>query len=105
MSALTDFQSQHGATWAGIIAHPAFAAAMQYLNIAKINSIAALTDAEIEANGKLILADLRGHLNHEGDLIRIAAAKEIRFGDVSESYTDPLKELAAEKAAKPSKKK
>ena len=93
MGDLEDFQERHGAAWEEITQSPAFGAAMQFLNLAKIAQITALTPEEIESKGKLVLADLVGHLNHENDLMRLSARKEFKFGpSVTEDYPDPAQE-------------
>lgn len=100
MSDLDNFQKEHGEQWASIIQLPAFGAAMSLLNLRKIASIATLTDEQIEASGKLIVSDLRGHLNHENDLINLSTAQEFVFGEpLRETYPDEAEELAASKAA------
>jgi hypothetical protein len=96
MSDLDNFQKEHGDQWATITQHPAFGAAMSFLNLRKIAGIAALTDEQIESSGKLVLADLRGHLNHENDLINLATAQDFVFGEpLRETYPDPAEEAAA----------
>lgn len=94
MSDLENFQKEHGDQWATITQHPAFGAAMSLLNLRKIAGIAALSDEQIEKDGKLILADLRGHLNHENDLINLSTVQEFDFGiPVPETYPDPMEEI------------
>lgn len=101
MSALTDFQEQHGQEWSAITATPAFSAAMLLLNMEKINAIAALTPEEIEAKGRLVLADFVGHLNHENGLASLAGRQEFVFTEVRETYPDPIVEHAQETVAAP----
>ncbi len=96
MSALTDFQEQYGEEWGRITSAPAFGAAMLLLNMEKINAIAALSPEEIEAKGKLVLADLVGHLNHENGLASLHARKEFVFTEVRETYPEPVAEHAQE---------
>lgn len=93
MSDLTDFQKQHGASWATIVQSPAFGAAFSIANIEKLQMVAALTDEEINTNGKIILADLRGHLKYETALISLHERKEFVFQEMPrETYPDPVKE-------------
>lgn len=95
MSALSDFQAQHGDVWATITQGDAFAAAMQLLNLEKLNVIAALTPEEIAAKGQLVLADFVGHLNHENNLAGLAGRKEFVFTELGrETYPDPIDENA-----------
>lgn len=69
-----EFQDRHGAEWATFTKSPAFFAALQLGSSDKLRKMAAITDAEIEANGKTILADYRGHLQLENFLIELAVA-------------------------------
>jgi hypothetical protein len=100
MSDLENFQREHGDQWTSITQHPAFSAAMSLLNLRKIAGVAVLTDEQIEKDGKLILADLRGHLSHENDLINLSTAQEFVFGEpLRETYPDPATE--SEQSAEP----
>lgn len=78
-SDLEEFQAAYGSEWEQIKRTPAFMSAMQVLNVRKLNYITALSDAQIEGNGKEILADLRGHLKHENDLFTLNDQKETVF--------------------------
>lgn len=94
MSDLKTFREEHGDQWGAITQEPAFAGAMSHLNLEKIARIASLTDEEIEAHGKLILADLRGHLQHENDLFTLATKQDLTFRALPpEEYSDPLEEI------------
>lgn len=95
MNALEQFQQDHGAQWNQIIDSPAFGAAMLYLNTQKITSITQLSDDDIEARGKLVLADLRGHLNHENDLMRLHVMKSLEWNAaIPETYPSAEEEAA-----------
>lgn len=101
---IRQFQQEHGEQWSAIIESPAFAAAMQYLNVQKISDIARLTDEEIKERGVQILADLRGHLNHEENLIKLSVLKDLEFGaPPAETYPDPQEEAAQAAAAEAGK--
>lgn len=96
MSDLDNFQKEHGEAWNSIVQSPAFGAAMQHLNLQKIADITALTPEDIEAKGKLVLADLVGHLNHENNLVGLSVMKSLRFGEIREGYPDPEAEAISE---------
>lgn len=66
---------------------------MSLLNLSKISTIQNLSDDDIEKNGKLILADLRGHLTHENELFALATKEDLTFRSVPEEYPDPLTEI------------
>lgn len=94
MSDLAKFQEEHGEQWNAITQSPSFSAAMSYLNLAKIQEITLLTDENIESYGKLILADLRGHLKHEHDLYTLAVKPNLDFNSViPETYPNPIDEI------------
>lgn len=101
MSALQEFQNQHGQAWGEIVNSPAFTAAMMLLNAEKMAFIAALTPADIESSGKLILADLVGHLRHENDLAGLPTKEEFVFAEVKEDYPNPIDELPDESSPAP----
>lgn len=111
MSDLKRFQEEHGEQWASITQHPAFMAALSYLNLEKIREITNLSDEEIKTNGHIKLADLRGHLKHEEDLYALATKQDLTFRPAPpEEYGDPLLEIippepepptTAEETAKP----
>lgn len=109
MSTLTAFQKQHGAAYGQLVRSPAFQAALQLLNLRKIERISSLSDLEIETSGKLILADLRGHLSHENDLMSLHVQQETELSDLGpETYPDPEEEIEQAKIQvqpKPRKKK
>lgn len=73
---LQEFQRGYGEQWLGIVKSPAFQTAMGLLNAQKNQFIETLTDEQIEKHGNIILADLRGHLNHEHDLATLHEKKE-----------------------------
>ena len=77
-SDLEEFQALYGAEWLNIVRNPAFIAAAQLLNIRKLKGITNLTPDQIEKNGREILSNLVGHLQHEDDLFTIHAQKEIK---------------------------
>jgi hypothetical protein len=95
LSAITDFQTEHGEAWLKIVKSPAFMAAMQHLNQVKINEIIGLEPEAITNHSREILSELQGHLRHENDLISLATAKELDFESLpDETYPDPNEELA-----------
>src|SRR6266404_2615205 len=87
---LSEFQSAYGGEYAKIVAHPAFLAGMQLLNVRKMNEIALLTDGDIVQRGREILASLRGHLQHENDLISLHKKQEFALPfEEEEQYLSP----------------
>lgn len=100
MSDLEQFQKNYGQAWAGITQSPAFIAAFTLANVEKLQAIALLTDEEINANGKIILADLRGHLKYENGLLALHQRKEFVFQDLPrETYPSPEEEALEEEKA------
>lgn len=95
------FQKQHGEQWAGIVNNPAFLAAMQLCSGDKLKRMATITDAEIAAHGTAILADFRGHLQHENALIDLAVETTDTVFDLPpETY-----QSSEEQASEPRRKK
>ncbi len=105
MSELTSLQKQYGPELARIARTPAFLAAMQYLNAQKMDHIAALSDMEIAQSGVMILADLRGHLQHENELMTLHLRKDTELPDLGEEqYPDPIEEAAEQTKPKRTRK-
>src|SRR5437667_9728618 len=78
-SDLEEFQAAYGNDWIQIIQTPAFRSAMQLLNVQKMESITNLPNEQIEKNGREILADLRGHLQHENNLLILHEKRDTKF--------------------------
>lgn len=97
MTPLKEFQARFGSEYNGIVTSECFAQALSISNAEKIQAIAALTDEEIDSKGKIILADLRGHLQYEAALLGLHERKEFVFGQLPpEEYPDPEKEAHEE---------
>ncbi len=73
---LEEFQSQYGGDWLNITRHPAFIAGTQLLNIRKLKEITTLSPEQIEKNGREILSNLVGHLQHEDNLFTLHTQSE-----------------------------
>jgi hypothetical protein len=73
---LEEFQSQYGGDWLKITQHPAFIAGTQLLNIRKLKEITTLSPEQIEKNGREILSNLVGHLQHEDNLFTLHTQSE-----------------------------
>ncbi len=78
-SDVEEFQAQYGPDWVQIIRNPAFVAAMQLLNIRKLKTLTNLSAMEIEKNGRELLSNLVGQLQHEDDLFTLHAKTEGEF--------------------------
>ena len=86
---LQEFQKAYGAALLQITQSTPFREAMYLLNKAKLASITGLTDEHIEKNGREILADLRGHLKHEDDLMSLPTRTEEFPTEEAEEYWSP----------------
>ncbi len=86
---LQEFQKVYGAQWLAVTQSAAFREAMFLLNKKKLSRLTSLTDEQIEKNGREILADLRGHLQHEDDLLTLHVITEEFAGDEGEEYYSP----------------
>ena len=88
-SDLAEFQKAYGAALLQITQSTPFREAMYLLNKAKLASITGLSNENIERNGREILADLRGHLKHEDDLMSLPTRTEEIAIDEPEEYLSP----------------
>ena len=88
-SDLAEFQKAYGAALLQITQSTPFREAMYLLNKAKLASITGLTNEHIEKNGREILADLRGHLKHEDDLMSLPTRTEEFVVEEPETYYSP----------------
>ena len=87
---LEEFQAAYGDKWIDTIRSPWFNAAMSLLNSRKLKFIESLTNEEIEKFGTIVLADLRGHLNHEHDLATLHLQQEkMPTGEEEVDYFPP----------------
>lgn len=97
MTPLQQFQRTHGNDWARIVTSDCFAAAVALATAEKIQKISELGDEEILLRGKIILADLRGHIAYESALLGLHERKELVFGQLGpEEYPDPVEEAIDE---------
>lgn len=100
MTALEQFLAQHGTEWTQIVNGRAWPAAMTLASVEKLERIAQLSDEDIRINGQIILADFRGHLQHENALSDLPTRKEFKFGGMpAETYPDPETEAYEETKA------
>jgi hypothetical protein len=87
---LEEFQQVHGPEWLRIVQSPAFRAGLLLLNIRKIDSIATLTNEDIEKHGREIVSDLRGHVRLENDLMSLHTMKDFTLpSEEAEEYFSP----------------
>jgi hypothetical protein len=90
MTDLEKFQREHGPAYRKLTQNSAFQAAMQLLNIRKIDEIASLSDERIERHGHTILGELRGHFSHENDLMILHQKAEFKLPSEDEDeYISP----------------
>lgn len=87
---LQEFQQAYGPDWLRIVQSAPFKAGLLLLNIRKLDSITTLTNGDIEKNGREILADLRGHMKHENDLMSLHTMQDfVLHGEEPEEYFSP----------------
>lgn len=90
LSDLDEFQQAYGPDWLRIVQSAPFKAGLLLLNIRKLDSITSLTNEQIEQNGREILADLRGHMILETDLMSLHTMKESGLPtEETEEYFSP----------------
>ncbi len=89
-SDLEEFQSQYGGDWLNITRHPAFIAGTQLLNIRKLREITRLSPDQIEKNGREILSNLVGHLQHEDNLFSLHTQTDFQLpAEDADEYISP----------------
>ena len=88
-SDLAEFQKAYGAALLQITQSTPFREAMYLLNKAKLASITGLTPQMIERDGRVILANLVGHLQHEDDLMSLPTRTEEFVTEEPEEYLSP----------------
>lgn len=98
MSALKDFQNQHGREWAEIVSLPAFGAALALAQSEKLREVIGLTDEQIALHGANLIADLRGFLQYESGLLGLHQKKDLVFSDpdTEPQYPSPEAEALAQ---------
>lgn len=89
LTSLEEFQKAYGAQWLQIVQSTPFREAMYLLNKVKHDQITNLSDDDIEKNGREILADLRGHLKHEDNLLTLHSRTEEFPTEEVEEYLSP----------------
>lgn len=93
MTPLEEFQAKHGEAFSSILNNPAFSAGMIFLSIQLTQRIKMLEDHEITQNSVTLLADFRGRLRHESDLISLAVPPEpVGKNDLMENYPNSVEE-------------
>ncbi len=89
-SDLEEFQAQYGNDWLQITRTPAFIAGTQLLNIRKLKEITGLSPDQIEKNGREILSNLVGHLQHEDNLFSLHTQTDMKLPvEESDEYISP----------------
>jgi hypothetical protein len=89
MTRTEEFQKKYGPDYAKTIHQPAFTDAMLLLNLEKLDRIVNLSDEEIEKHSREILADLRGHLKHELDLMMLHERRTFDPSELPAETYDP----------------
>lgn len=103
MNPVQEFQKKNGAAYAKIVVSPAFNDGMYLLNAEKLKKITILTDEEIAKNAVVILADLRGHLQHELNLATLHSRKSFDLSDLPAEDYSPEEPPANTKRTRKSK--
>jgi hypothetical protein len=86
---LQDFQKAYGAQWLQIIQSTPFREAMYLLNKRKTSGLTNLTPEQIEKNGREVLANFVGHLQHEDDLMTLHAQTDELATEEVDEYWSP----------------
>jgi len=90
ISDLEEFQQVHGPAWLRMVQSDHFRAGLLLLNIRKLQSIATLTNQDIAAFSREIVADFRGHTKLENDLMSLHTMQEFTLpSEEAEEYFSP----------------
>lgn len=89
---IEEFQDLHGAQFGQVLRLPSFNAALVFLSLQVCESIKLLNDDQIRENAPIILADLRGRLRHEHELVSLPIPQEQPNQNLQEEYVDQVKE-------------
>src|SRR5215469_8408748 len=93
MSDLENLQKKYGPEIQKMLRTAALQNALSFLNLRKLEYIANLSDDDIKDHAQTILADLRGHLKHEYDLVNIHRMKEFKMTEEPPGeYVSPERE-------------
>jgi len=94
---LEEFHKAHGPAWARITNLPSFTQGMIFLSLQHTEQIKNLTDEQISMNAVTILAELRGRLRMEAELMALPTMEEpAPFNPLREDYVDAEKEAFEE---------
>ena len=95
---LKQFQAKYGAILKQIVESPAYQAGTQFLRNRKMERISLLSEAEIEKNGREYLADLRGYLQHEDELLKLPEMTDFTLPfEEPDEYISPEQEAEQDK--------
>jgi hypothetical protein len=95
---LKQFQAKYGAVLKTILESPAYQAGTQFLRNRKMERISLLSEAEIEKNGREYLADLRGYLQHEDELLKLPEMTDFTLPfEEPDEYISPEQEAEQDK--------
>lgn len=90
---LREFQAKYGAAWKQVVDSPIFQAAAQFLRNRKTDTISLLSEEQVEKNGREYLADLRGFLQHENQLLSLHELTDFTIPfEEPEDYISPEQE-------------
>lgn len=89
---LEEFQDLHGAQFGQVLKLPSFNAALVFLSLQVCEEIKQKTDTEIRDNAVIILADLRGRLRHEFELLSLPVPQQAPMEQLVEEPVDPIQE-------------
>jgi hypothetical protein len=92
MTSAQEFQHKHGEAYSKLVRSGAFQDGMFLLNSEKLKRITILTNDEIANHSREILADLRGHLQHEINLATLHDRRNFDLSDLPQETYEPDEE-------------
>ena len=92
---IEEWQAAYGDEWSRIVTSPAFTNALWVLHNEKLKEMTTLTPEQIGDHGKERLAEFKGYLTHEEDLLTLHTKREFSL-----PYEEPEEYLPPEVVAK-----
>ncbi len=94
---IQEFHKKHGPAWARIANISSFTEGLIFLSLQHTEQIKQLTDEQITSNSVMILAELRGRLRFEAELMALPTMEEsVPTPVLREDYVDSEQEAFTE---------
>lgn len=90
---IEEFKKAHGQQWGKIVNMSSFNAGMVLLSVKMMTKVRSYTDEQIHQHGSILLAELRGWMTHEAELMGLPALEQPKqTEEVHEQYVNQIDE-------------